>query len=83
MLAGFLARDSIRGLQSCELWVSVLIITYARRMAVVWGTPEFTGQLIALLPIAQWLERWCASLAAQVRILAVLSGVSYYKGEPF
>ena len=32
----------------------------ARRRAVGWGTPEFLGQLTALLLVAQWLERWCA-----------------------
>ena len=34
------------------------------------GTPEFPGQLIALLLEAQWLEFWGASLATQVRFLA-------------
>ena len=53
----------------------------ARRSAVSWGTSEFPGQLIALLLVAQWLEYWCASLAAQIRILAVYFRVSYYKGE--
>ena len=38
--------------------------------AIVGGTPEFPGQLIALLLVAHWLERWCASLAAQVQFLA-------------
>jgi hypothetical protein len=31
---------------------------------------EFKGQLIALLPVAHWLELWCASLVAQVQFLA-------------
>ena len=30
----------------------------------------------ALLLVAQWFERWCASLVAQVRILAVSFRVS-------
>ena len=54
----------------------------ARRMAEGWGTLEFPGQLIALFLVAQWLERWCASLVAHVRILAVSFKVSYFKGEP-
>ena len=64
LLAGFLARDCHEGIQTCDLWVSVLIGSYRR--AIVGGTPEFPGQLIALLLVAHWLERWCASLAAQV-----------------
>ena len=36
------------------------------RMLVGWGTSEFPAQLIALLLVAQWLERWCANPAAQV-----------------
>ena len=38
--------------------------------ATVGGTLEFPGQLIALLLVAHWLERWCASLATQVQMLA-------------
>ena len=32
---------------------------------MVGGTPEFPGQLIASLLVAQWSERWCTSLVAQ------------------
>ena len=49
----------------------------ARRRAADWCTLEFPGQLIALLLAAQWLKPWCASLVAQVLILAVLFKVSY------
>ena len=38
----------------------------ARRRAIARGTPEFPGQLIAFFLVAQWLEGWCASLAAQL-----------------
>jgi hypothetical protein len=31
---------------------------------MVGGTPEFPGQLIASLLVAQWSERWCTSLVA-------------------
>ena len=60
--------------------ILVLIISYRR--AIFGGTPEFLGQLIASLLVAQWLERWCTSLVAQVRFLACLFRVSYYKGKP-
>ena len=68
LLAGFLARDCHEGIQTCNLWVSVLIRSYRR--AIVGGTPKFPGQLIALLLVAHWLERWCASLAAHDQFLA-------------
>ena len=42
------------------------------RRAIVGGTSEFLGQLLALLLVAQWLECWCASLVAQVSFLACL-----------
>ena len=42
---------------------------------------EFLCQLIAFLLVAQCLERWCASLVAPVRILAVSFRVSQYKGK--
>jgi hypothetical protein len=45
------------------LWVSVLIESYRR--AMVGGTPEFPGQLIASLLVAQWSVRWSTSLVAQ------------------
>ena len=61
--AGFLARDCYEGIQTCDLWVSVLIWSYRR--AMVGGTPEFPGQLIASLLVAQWSERWCTNLVAQ------------------
>jgi hypothetical protein len=32
---------------------------------MVGGTPEFPGQLIASLLVAQWSERCCTSLVAQ------------------
>ena len=32
---------------------------------MVGGTPEFPGQLIASLFVAQWSERWCTSLVTQ------------------
>ena len=64
MLAGFLARDCYEGVQTCDLWVSVLIGSYRR--LIVGGTQDFLGQLIALLLEAQWLERWCTSLVAKV-----------------
>ena len=57
----------IKGIRTCDLWVSVLIRSYRR--AMVGGTPEFPGQLIASLLVAQWLGRWCTSLVAQVRFL--------------
>ena len=43
-----------------------VFLSEARRRAVGWGTPEFPGQLIALLLVAQWLERLCAILVAQI-----------------
>ena len=70
LFALFVARDCYEGIRTCNLWVRVLIGSYRR--AIVGGTPEFLGQLIALLLVAHWLERWCASLAAQVRFLACL-----------
>ena len=60
----------IKGIRSCDLWVSVLIRSYRR--AMVGGTPEIPGQLIASLLEAQWLGCWCTSLVAQVRSLAYL-----------
>ena len=39
-------------------------------------------RLLQLFLVAQWLERWCASLASQVPILVVTFRVSYNKGEP-
>jgi hypothetical protein len=63
LLAGFLARDCYEGIRTWDLWVSVLIESYRR--AMVGGTPEFPGQLIASLLVAQWSKRWCTSLVAQ------------------
>ena len=51
LLAGFLARDCYEGTRTWNLWVSVLIKSYRR--AIVRGTPEFPGQLIASLLVAQ------------------------------
>jgi hypothetical protein len=53
LLAGFLARDCHEGIQTCDLLVSVPIGSYRR--AIVGGTLEFPGQLIALLLVALWL----------------------------
>ena len=39
------------------------------RKAIVGGTLEFPGQLIALLLVAQWLQRRRASLVAHVQLL--------------
>ena len=61
------------------LWVSVLIGSYRR--AIVGGTPVFPGQLIILLLVAHWLERWCASLA-RFDSWHIPFRDSYYKGEP-
>jgi hypothetical protein len=55
--------DSWQGIRTWDLWVSVLIESYRR--AIAGGTLEFPGQLIASLLVAQWSERWCASLVAQ------------------
>jgi hypothetical protein len=63
LLAGFLARDCYEGIQTWDLLVSVLIESYRR--AMVGGTPEFLGQLIASLLVAQWSEHWCSNLVAQ------------------
>ena len=41
----------------------------------------FLGYSGALL-VTQWLERWCANLAAQVRILAVSIRLSYTRVNP-
>ena len=60
----------IKGIRTCNLRVSVLIRSYRR--AMVGGTLEFPGQLIASLLVAQWLGRWCTSLVAQVRFLACI-----------
>ena len=79
LLAGFLARDCYEGIRTWDLWVSVLIESYRR--AMVGGTPEFPGQLIASLLVAQWLGRWCTSLVAQVRFLACLVQSQLLQGE--
>ena len=50
LLEGFLAKDCYVGIRTSDLWVSVLIGSYRR--AIVGGTPEFPGQLIALLLVA-------------------------------
>ena len=64
-----MVRDSYEGIQACDLGVSVLIRGCKKGSRL--GHPEFPGQLIALLLVAQWLEPWCANLAAQVSILAI------------
>ena len=64
LLAGFLARDCHKEIRTCDLWVSVLILSYRR--AMVGGTLEFPGQPIASLLVAQWIGRLCTSLVAQV-----------------
>ena len=64
LLAGFLASDCHEGIPTWDHCVSVLIGSYTR--AILGGNPEFLGQPIALLLVAHWLERWCASVAAQV-----------------
>ena len=56
-----MVRDSYCGIRTCDLPVSVLI-QGTTRSAVGWGTSEFPSQLIALLLVAQWLERWCDNL---------------------
>ena len=61
-----MVRDSYCGNRTCDLLVSVLI-QGTPRSTVGWGTSEFPGQLIALLFVAQWLERWYANLEAQVQ----------------
>ena len=63
-----MVRDSYCGIRTCDLPVSVLI-QGTPRSAVGWGTSEFPGQLIAILLVAQWLERWFANIAAQVQSL--------------
>ena len=45
------------------------------RMTVIWTVLVLHYKLKALLLVAQWLERWCTSPVAQVRILAVLFNV--------
>ena len=60
-----MVRDSYCGIRTCDLPVTVLI-QGTPRSAVGWDTSEFPAQLIALLLVAQWLEHWCAKLAAQV-----------------
>ena len=61
-----MVRDSYCRIRTCDLPVSVLI-QGTPSSAVGWGTSEFPGQLIALLLVAQWLERWYVKLTAQVR----------------
>ena len=63
LLAGFLSEDCYKGIRTWGLWVSVLIESYRR--AIVGRTPEFLGQLITSLLVAQWSEHWCTSLVAQ------------------
>ena len=72
-----MVRDSYCGIRTCDLPVSVLI-QGTPRSAIGWGTSEFPGQLIALLLVAQWLERLCTSLEAHVQILVDSSRDSYY-----
>jgi hypothetical protein len=79
LLAGFLARDCYEGIRTCDLWVSVLIWTYRR--AIVGGTPEFPGQLIASLLVAQWLGHWCTRLVANVRFLVCVVQSQLLQGE--
>jgi hypothetical protein len=45
------------------------------------GTPEFPGQLIASLLVAQWSERLCTSVVAQGLLTGMSHRVSYYKGK--
>ena len=47
-----------------------LVLIRSFRRAIVGGTQKFPGQLKAVLLVAHWLERWCASLATQVWYLA-------------
>ena len=56
---------ALKGFEPATCWS--VFWSEATRRAVGWGTSEFLGQLIALLLVAQWLERWCDNLAAQVR----------------
>ena len=51
------------------------------RRAIIVGTPEFPCQLFALLLVAHWLERWCASLVAQVPFRACLIQSQLFRGE--
>ena len=51
-------------------WVSVLTRSYGT--AIVGGTLEFPGQLIASLLSPEWLKQWCASLPAWVQFMACL-----------
>jgi hypothetical protein len=44
---------------------SLPVQQYIYRRAIVGGTLEFPGQLIASLLVAQWSEHWCTSLVAQ------------------
>ena len=44
-----------------------VFLSEATRRALGWGNSEFLGQIIALLLVAQWFERWCARLVAQIR----------------
>ena len=61
--AGSMVMDSYEGIRTCDLRVSVLIRGY--RKGSLLGHLGIPGQLIAFLFVAQWIERWCANLAAQ------------------
>jgi hypothetical protein len=79
LIVGFLARDCHEGIQTCDLWVLVLIRTYRR--LIVESIPDFPGQHIAVLLVAHWLERFCASLTTQVRFLACSIQRQLLQGE--
>ena len=60
-----MVRDNYEGIQTGDLRVSFLIQGYKKGNRL--GHLGISGQLIALLLLSQWLERWCANLVAQVR----------------
>ena len=61
---------NLLGGTSIQKWVLQSTQSLYKHTHNVGGIPEFPGQLIASLLVAQWLGCWCTSLVAQVRFLA-------------
>ena len=53
----------------------------ATKRAIVGGTTEFLGQLIALLLVAQWLERWLPDWWPRFDSWHASFRVNYYNGD--
>ena len=59
------------------------LLSHSIRLAEVLPNPVARNvKVLSFLLVAHWLERWCASLAAQVNSWQVPFRDSYYNGKP-